>query len=232
MDRGEVLSMIEVYQGYATGPADVLNGIYDRFPEGGSDAKAMRWLGFCQGVLHEREVFTLDELKAHSQNRRVPPCPPPEQRLETVRGILQYLDNRGGLGLDVHRELKVALKVLDNVDASLKSLRSVADAVCGSTLMGSIEIEEKTEVDLHGVLVSLDDGKTYQPVIDNVRLIYPIEEELPGEDCNGELHINLTHEGIIMDVWTNEGEPGEDRNLATRSQTLDEIVAELMEDDS
>lgn len=42
-----------------------------RFPENGSEKKAMRWLGFMQGALWAAGVFTLDELKEHSRTKVV-----------------------------------------------------------------------------------------------------------------------------------------------------------------
>lgn len=38
--------------------------------------KAMRWLGFIQGVLWAKQIFTLEELKNHSR----PDFPPPQWR--------------------------------------------------------------------------------------------------------------------------------------------------------
>jgi hypothetical protein len=42
-----------------------------RFPEDGSEKKAMRWLGFIQGAVYARGYFTLEQIKAHSQYGRV-----------------------------------------------------------------------------------------------------------------------------------------------------------------
>jgi hypothetical protein len=73
MTKQEVLAMIEAYETHACPvEEDALHGIRARFPQDGSEAKAMRWLGFCQGVLHERGIFTLDELKQHSLSRVAP----------------------------------------------------------------------------------------------------------------------------------------------------------------
>lgn len=38
-----------------------------RFPDDGSTDKAMRWLGWVQGVMQACGVFTLEELKDHSR---------------------------------------------------------------------------------------------------------------------------------------------------------------------
>ncbi len=42
-----------------------------RWPEDGSEKKAMRWLGFIQGALYAHRVFTLTELKEHSRTGKV-----------------------------------------------------------------------------------------------------------------------------------------------------------------
>jgi hypothetical protein len=44
---------------------------FELVPQGQVD-KAMRWLGFIQGVLCARGVFTLDELRAHSRGDAPP----------------------------------------------------------------------------------------------------------------------------------------------------------------
>jgi len=35
----------------------------------GDMEKSMRWLGFIQGVLYTKHVYTIDELKAHNTNQ-------------------------------------------------------------------------------------------------------------------------------------------------------------------
>jgi hypothetical protein len=37
-----------------------------------SEGKAMRWLGFVQGILVERGLYTVEDVKSHSRERRVP----------------------------------------------------------------------------------------------------------------------------------------------------------------
>ncbi len=69
MNRAEALSLIKNYSSWARDAHDVLFEIHKRFPEDGSENKAMRWLGFCQGVLLERGVFRLDDLKNHSMKK-------------------------------------------------------------------------------------------------------------------------------------------------------------------
>ena len=72
MTREEALGLIEQYAGWADDSIDdVLYDIDKRFPADGSENKAMRWLGFCQGVLVERGIFTLDDVKHHSKNKTV-----------------------------------------------------------------------------------------------------------------------------------------------------------------
>ena len=69
--------------------------------------------------------------------------------------------------------------------------------------------------------VSLDGGETYQDAPNGVRVIYDVIVDDEDGDGDGELHINLTDEGIIiMDVWSDE-------NHGTNSETTDEIVERL-----
>lgn len=67
MTSKAAIALMYEYQELASGLDDVLYGIGHRFPINGSVNKAMRWLGFCQGVLLERRVFTLEETKEHSR---------------------------------------------------------------------------------------------------------------------------------------------------------------------
>jgi hypothetical protein len=67
--------------------------------------------------------------------------------------------------------------------------------------------------------VSLDGGITWKEVPEGVRVIYD-NLDLPAED--EELHINLTDEGIICDIWS-EGE-----NICTSSETIYEMVCRLL----
>lgn len=71
MVKNDALMLIERYGDLlkADGEEDTtLTEIRSRFPEDGSEKKAMRWLGFMQGVLYEKERFTLDEIKKHSMD--------------------------------------------------------------------------------------------------------------------------------------------------------------------
>ena len=47
-------------------------GMPSRWPDTGSEGKAMRWLGYIQGICAACGLYTLDELKEHSKNRFVP----------------------------------------------------------------------------------------------------------------------------------------------------------------
>ena len=51
-------------------------GMAARWPAGGSKAKAMRWLGYMQGVLVCAGYYDLDEVKEHSRRKYVqkPEC--------------------------------------------------------------------------------------------------------------------------------------------------------------
>ena len=78
--------------------------------------------------------------------------------------------------------------------------------------------------------ISLDGGQTWVKAPEGVRVVYR-EVDVPGEDTYGELHVNLTPEGIIKDVWVNR-EDILDHNIATAAATVDEIVAQLVENDA
>ena len=78
--------------------------------------------------------------------------------------------------------------------------------------------------------VSLDGGTTYQDAPEGIRVIYEVEE-VPGEDGEGEVHINLTHEGIITDVWVSR-ESSLDHNIGTQSEGIADLVERLVEDNS
>lgn len=75
-------------------------------------------------------------------------------------------------------------------------------------------------------LVSIDGGKSYQKVTNDVRIMYT-HQLTPGEDCESELHMTITHEGLISDVWTEEVTS---RNVGTRSQTVDEMISDMVEE--
>lgn len=47
-----------------------------RFPENGSESKAMRWLGHLQGCLRFAHWYSLEELKTHSKNKTLAPKSP------------------------------------------------------------------------------------------------------------------------------------------------------------
>ncbi len=76
-------------------------------------------------------------------------------------------------------------------------------------------------------LVSIDGGKSYQSVTNDVRIMYT-HQLTSGEDCESELHMTITHEGIISDVWTEEAVS---RNIGTSSQTTDELILGMVDED-
>jgi hypothetical protein len=54
------------------GPYDHIVAEADmRFPADGAEDKAMRWLGFVQGALYVKGIFTLEQLKEHSRTGEV-----------------------------------------------------------------------------------------------------------------------------------------------------------------
>ena len=77
------------------------------------------------------------------------------------------------------------------------------------------------------MMVSLDGGVNYSPVLNGVRVQYN-EQLLPGNH-EGDLHVQCTNEGIIMDVWADSTEPQTGDNIGTSSETTDEIIERLVE---
>ena len=77
MTRAEALSLLGEYcerlhnAGAWVGTLGDAVGMAARFPEDGSEAKAMRWLGYMQGVLVASGVYSLDEVKEHSRRKWV-----------------------------------------------------------------------------------------------------------------------------------------------------------------
>ena len=70
MKRKTALGMISDYADYARRQGDTCSTVTDvmnRWPADGSTDKAMRWLGFMQGVMWSAGYYTLAEIKAHSR---------------------------------------------------------------------------------------------------------------------------------------------------------------------
>lgn len=78
------------------------------------------------------------------------------------------------------------------------------------------------------IKVSLDGGLTYQEAQQGVRVIYGCVD-VQGEDEQGELHLNVTREGVIADVWVSR-EEHLDHNIGSRAEFLDDLVLDLVED--
>lgn len=76
--------------------------------------------------------------------------------------------------------------------------------------------------------VSLDGGKTFVEVTEGVRVVYE-GVMVPGEDSPGELHLNLTQEGVVSDLWASREEQL-DHNLGTSSQLVEDLVERLVDD--
>lgn len=102
MTREEALTMLAGYSEVIP----ELKGMRQRFPEGGSAAKAMRWLGYAQGVCSALGYFSLDALKEHSRlrldvriapphMRACQPAPAPWQGAEDVVGFFHDLLRKG-----------------------------------------------------------------------------------------------------------------------------------------
>jgi hypothetical protein len=75
------------------------------------------------------------------------------------------------------------------------------------------------------MLVSFDGGKTYQDAPSGVEVMYT-DLWIPGEDERGELYVRLASEGVIIDVWSGE------KNLGTSSESLEDVVGRLVDDNA
>jgi hypothetical protein len=76
LTRDEALSLIEQYGDlFDLDSEDELvahiAGMRSRFPSDGSEKKAMRWLGWVQGVLVAKGFFSLEDVKKHSREKKV-----------------------------------------------------------------------------------------------------------------------------------------------------------------
>ena len=68
------------------------------------------------------------------------------------------------------------------------------------------------------LLVSLDEGKTWQPAEQGVRITY---QDLELDENDGRVLLNCTHEGLVVDIMD------EDEVLGTSSETYAEIAQRL-----
>ena len=71
MTKDKAIRLIRQYDFLLTdrGERDpVVLHLLSRWPEDGSEYKAMRWLGFIQGVCYGKRIFKLDEIKEHSRS--------------------------------------------------------------------------------------------------------------------------------------------------------------------
>jgi hypothetical protein len=71
MTKDEALDLIDQYCTCVESDDETVTRLRSRFPPDGSENKAMRWLGFMQGVLYTTGRFTLEELKAHSRDKEI-----------------------------------------------------------------------------------------------------------------------------------------------------------------
>lgn len=74
------------------------------------------------------------------------------------------------------------------------------------------------------LIFSVDGGNTWVEA-EGILVSVP-DQYVPGEDGTGDLNFNFTQEGLITDVWMNEGvEPS---NPGTDSEMYDEIIERLV----
>lgn len=72
MTKDTALHLISEYSTSLAPTKDpILTEMPSRWPEGGSEKKAMRWLGFLQGAAYTTGTFTLEELKEHSRRGHI-----------------------------------------------------------------------------------------------------------------------------------------------------------------
>jgi len=80
------------------------------------------------------------------------------------------------------------------------------------------------------ISITFNDGKTWIPCPDGVRV--NIENQwIDGEERQGELVFNFTHEGVITDIWV-QTEADCDSNVGTSSEMYSDIISRLVEDNS
>lgn len=73
--------------------------------------------------------------------------------------------------------------------------------------------------------VSLDGGVTYQDVTDGVRIIYSdVPIVVSDSNTDGELHINLTEESMVVDLWFTRVDYPE--LIGTRVNTIEDLTPE------
>lgn len=74
-------------------------------------------------------------------------------------------------------------------------------------------------------MVSVDGGQSYVRAPEGVRVVYPNMEDMEGLDGrDAELHINLTQEGYIADLWS--GEPGSPKD--THEGSVSELKGDII----
>lgn len=78
--------------------------------------------------------------------------------------------------------------------------------------------------------VSLDNGSTFQSASEGVRISFA-KVFVPGDDGAGELLINATMEGLIIDVWSKDSD-GTEYNAGTSSDMVEDLVERVVEEGS
>lgn len=87
---------------------------------------------------------------------------------------------------------------------------------------------DATAVQSHALQVSLDGGITYLPATQGVRVVYN-RLDLPGEDELGQMHVNLTSEGVIYDLWvTRDPEDPLGHNIGTANAPIADLIGDMV----
>jgi hypothetical protein len=132
MTKQDAISMIEQYAAFA--PDAHIGSMAPRM--GGDDfseGKAMRWLGWVQGVLVERGVYDLEDVKGHSRTRIVT-APASGVRLTDSAAEIHRL--RAALSI-AREEVRVASLCATGLQVKLNAgiVAAVGDALAGAVFV-------------------------------------------------------------------------------------------------
>jgi hypothetical protein len=75
------------------------------------------------------------------------------------------------------------------------------------------------------VKISLDGGVTFQPAVNDVRVVYEnITVPVDGEETDGTLQITINAEGVSLDLWGTR-----DEHLDTHAGTGSILIGDLVD---
>lgn len=193
----------------------------------------------------EAAIAALARIKAHPNCRHEVEA----QLGDEVWTALQGIDGKqvGDASQKVMKLLEEADSYLreiraENLDGSEPELGELLEQLTGfwidaGLIKTVVQVERESdskrdvailEAEAGDMQVSLDGGATYQPAVDGVRIIY---KDMPISDGyeDGELHVNATYEGLILDVWATREGLVLNENIGTSAQMATDIVARMIE---